>query len=129
MRRRNFITLLGGTAAAWPLAARAQQSGEMRRVGVLMSDAESDPEAQANAAAVRQGLQELGWTDGRNIRIDYRWAGGDRSRMPALAHELVGLKPDVILARSTPATAALKAETSTIPIVFTTVSDPIGSGF
>jgi len=128
MKRRELITLLGG-AAAWPLAARAQQTEQVRRLGVLMSDAESDPEAQANAAAVRQGLQELGWTDGRNIRIDYRWAGGDRSRMPALAHELVGLKPDVILARSTPATAALKAETSTIPIVFTTVSDPIGSGF
>jgi putative tryptophan/tyrosine transport system substrate-binding protein len=128
VKRRAFISLLGG-AAAWPFAARAQQGEQVRRVGVLMSDAESDPEAQANAAAARQGLQELGWTDGRNVRIDYRWAGGDKDRMRALATELVALQPDVILARSTPATAALKAETRTIPIVFTTVSDPIGSGF
>jgi putative tryptophan/tyrosine transport system substrate-binding protein len=129
MRRREFITLLGGVTAGWPFAARAQQAVGVRRIGVLMSDAETDPEAQSNAAAARQGLQELGWTDGRNVRIDYRWAGGDKDRMRALAKELVELQPDVILARSTPATAALKAETRTIPIVFTTVSDPIGSGF
>jgi putative tryptophan/tyrosine transport system substrate-binding protein len=129
MRRREFITLLGGVTAGWPFAARAQQAAGVRRIGVLMSDAETDPEAQSNAAAARQGLQELGWTDGRNVRIDYRWAGGDKDRMRALAKELVELQPDVILARSTPATAALKAETRTIPIVFTTVSDPIGSGF
>ena len=84
MKRREFITLLGGAAATWPLPARAQQPEQVRRVGVLMSDAEGDPEAQANAAAARQGLQELGWTDGRNVRIDYRWAGGDEDRMRAL---------------------------------------------
>src|SRR5437870_2705857 len=129
LKRREFITLLGGAAATWPLAARTQQPEQVRRIGVLSASDISDPEAQANAAAARQGLQELGWTDGRNVRIDYRWAGGDKDRMRALAKELVALQPNVILARSTPATAALKAETRTIPIVFTTVSDPIGSGF
>jgi putative tryptophan/tyrosine transport system substrate-binding protein len=127
--RRQMITLLGGAAVAWPFVGQAQQADRMRRIGVLMSDAENDPEAQSNAAAAQQGLRELGWADGRNVLIDYRWAGGDKDRMRALAKELVGLQPHVILARSTPATAALKAETRTIPIVFTTVSDPIGSGF
>jgi putative tryptophan/tyrosine transport system substrate-binding protein len=127
MRRREFITLLGGASVAWPLAARAQP--QVRLVGVLMSDAEADPEAQSYASAFRHGLRELGWTEGHNIRIEYRWAGGDAGLMRATAKQLVALQPDVILARSTPATAALKAETRTIPIVFTTVSNPIGSEF
>jgi ABC-type uncharacterized transport system substrate-binding protein len=129
LRRREFIALLGSAALSWPLAARGQQHERVPRVGVLMSDAEGDPEAQSYASAVRQGLQELGWTEGHNVRIDYRWAGGEADRMRALAKELVALQPDVILVRSTPATAALKAETRIIPIVFTLVTDPIGSKF
>jgi putative ABC transport system substrate-binding protein len=128
MRRREFITVISGAAAAWPLAARAQ-SNEKRHIAVLMVDAEDDPEGQLNAAAVRDGLKELGWVADRNVRIDYRWAAGDGDRIRAFAKELVRMRPDVILARSTPAVAALKAETQTIPIVFTTVSDPIGSRF
>lgn len=128
MRRRELITLLGGAAAAWPLAARAQQLERVRRIGVLMVDAESDPEGQSHAKALRDGLKQLGWTEGSNLKIDYRWAG-DAGLILTFAKELVELRPDVILARSTPATAVLKAETRTIPIVFTTVSDPIGSGF
>jgi putative ABC transport system substrate-binding protein len=130
MRRREFITLLGGAAAgAWPLAARAQQPERVRRIGVLMVEAESDPEGQSCAKAIRDGLKQLCWTEGSNVKIDYRWAAGDAGLIRTFAKELVELQPDVILARSTPATAVLKAETRTIPIVFTTVSDPIGSGF
>ena len=128
MQRREFITLLGG-AVAWPLTARAQQPERVRHIGVLMVDAENDPEGQSHAKAIRDGLQKLGWTAEHNIRFDYRWAAGDAGRIRAFAKELVAMQPDVILARSTPATAALKAETRTIPIVFTTVSDPIGSEF
>jgi putative tryptophan/tyrosine transport system substrate-binding protein len=128
MRRREFISLLGG-AAAWPLAARAQQSGQMRRIGVLGSLAETDSEAQSWDAAFRKRLVELGWIDGRNIHIDYRWGAGSVERMQLFAKELVRLNPDVIVTISTPATAALQAETHTIPIVFAMVSDPVGSGF
>ena len=128
MRRREFITLLGG-AAAWPFAARAQQPGEMRRIGVLMGYAESDSEGQAFAAAFREGLQKLGWTEGRNIRIDTRWATSDAALMQRFAKELIALQPDVILSHGTPTTAALLQQTRTIPIIFATVSDPVGSGF
>src|ERR1700681_2922227 len=128
MRRREFITLLGGTAA-WPLAARAQQSGPMRRIGVLMGWSDIDPEYRARLAAFEQGLAKLGWVDGQNVRIDVRWTFGDVERARFLANELVGLKPDVILAGATPPTAALPHETRTIPIVFVLVSDPVGSGF
>ena len=128
MRRREFITLLGGAAAAWPLAARAQQLDRVQRVSVLMGPAENDPEAQSEIAAFRQGLQKLGWT-GRNVRIAYRWAAGDANRMQTAARELVALKPDAILAVTTPAVAALLGETRTVPIVFARVSDPVASGF
>ena len=129
MRRRDFITLLGGAAVAWPRTAHAQQPDRMRRIGVLMGWDENDPEAQFNLAAFVQGLQQLGWVDGRNVRIDYRWANGDINRMRMFAKELVDLQPDVILANTTPVTAALQRETRTIPIVFVIVSDPVGAGF
>src|SRR6266699_1304233 len=128
MRRREFITLLGGTAAAWPLAARGQQPDRVRRVGVLMSASENDAEYQAYLAAFEEGLQKLGWSEGRNIRIDHRWAP-DVELMQRYAMELVGLKPDVILSQNTPTTAATLQQTRTIPIIFTNVSDPVGSGF
>jgi putative tryptophan/tyrosine transport system substrate-binding protein len=129
MKRRKFITLLCGAAAAWPLAARAQQPDQFRRIGVLMSFAESDPQAQARVAAFRKGLQELGWAEGRNIRIDIRWATSDAALMQRFAKELVALQPDLILSHNTPTTATLLQQTRTIPIVFAVVSDPIGSGF
>ena len=128
MNRRNFITLLGG-AAAWPLAARAQQREQMRRVGVLSNFAESDLEAQSMVEALHQTLQELGWVEGRNLRFDHRWAAGNATRIQAFAKALVALQPDVIVGHVTPAVAALQKETSTIPIVFIQVSDPIGAGF
>ena len=128
MRRREFITLLGGAAASWPLAARAQQPGGMRRIGVLMGFAESMPEAQTNVAAFRDGLQKLGWTEGRNIRIDTRWAAADVEAMQRFAKELVALQPDLILTQNTPTTAAMLQQTRTIPIIFVNVSDPVGSG-
>ena len=127
MRRREFIALLGG-AAAWPLAAGAQQPDRVRRIGVLDGLPETDAETQTNDAAFRKRLDELGWIDGRNIHIDYRWGAGSVERMRLFAKELVQLNPEVIFSYTTPATAALQAETSTIPIVFG-VSDPIGSGF
>ena len=128
MKRREFITLVGGAAAAWPLAAQAQQGERMRRIGVLVGLAENDPEMKERLAGFRQGLEKLGWSEGGNVRIDYRFApAGTQAHL--LAKELVALRPDVILAQSTPATAALKPETSTIPIVFAGVADPIGSGF
>jgi len=129
MRRREFITLLGGAMAFWPLAARAQQTDRVRRVGVLMGYGEADPEAEALLSEFTQGLSELGWTDGRNLRMDVRWAPGRTDLMHTFAKELVNLQPDVILADSTPVTAALKRETLTIPIVFAAVADPVGSGF
>ena len=130
IRRREFVILLGGSAAtAWPVAARAQQGGRDRRIGVLMGFAESDPEAQTRLAAFREGLQKLGWTERRNIRIDTRWAGLDVDAMQQFAKELVALQPDVILTHTTPATLAVHQETRAIPIVFVQVADPVASGF
>jgi putative tryptophan/tyrosine transport system substrate-binding protein len=128
IRRREFITLLGGMTA-WPFAARAQQLDVVRRIGVLTGFAESDREGQAFVAAFREGLQKLGWVEGRNIRIDYRWAALDTDLMQRFAKELVALQPDLILTQSTPAAAAMLQQTHTIPIVFAIVADPIGSGF
>jgi len=128
MRRREFIALLSGSAA-WPLMARAQQADRMRRVGVLMAYGETDPEAKALLAEFTQGLSELGWTDGRNLRLDVRWAPGNTDAMRTYAKELITLQPDVILANSTPVTATFQRETQTIPIVFAIVGDPVGSGF
>src|SRR6516165_10366154 len=127
MRRREFIAGLGG-AAAWPLAARAQQGDRVRRIGVLMGLDENDPEGKRRYSAFTQALATLGWTDPRNVRIDLRWTGGDINRIQAFAHELVSLQPDIILAGSTAATAALRRETRTIPIVFASVADPVASG-
>ena len=124
--RRKFIALLGGAAAAWPLAARAQQPD--RRIGILMSTAD-DSDGQARVTAFREGLQKLGWTEGRNIRIDYRWAAGDADRMRAYVTEMVRSMPDVILANASPIVAALQQETRTIPIVFAAVIEPVGQGF
>ena len=128
MRRRDFITLVSGVAA-WPLVARAQQVDPVRRIGVLMSYNENDAEANAYLSGFTQGLQELGWTDGRNARIEVRWAAGSVDRMETFAKELVDLQPQVILSNTTPVTAALQRETRTIPIVFVVVSDPVGDGF
>jgi putative ABC transport system substrate-binding protein len=127
MKRREFITLLG-SAAAWPLAAWAQKPDLVRRVGILISGAEADPEMQARVAAIRERLDNLGWSEGRNLRIDIRFAGGDPDRHSSLARALVTLQPDAIIAYSTPIAAALRRESRTIPIVFVNVSDPIGSG-
>jgi putative tryptophan/tyrosine transport system substrate-binding protein len=129
MRRREFITLVGGAVVAWPLAAQAEQPGGMRLIGVLMGYAESDPEAQAQIAAFREGLQKLGWAEGSNIRIDTRWAvPADAESMQRFAKELVALQPDLILSSTTPTTVALLRQTRTIPIIFN-VADPVGSGF
>jgi putative tryptophan/tyrosine transport system substrate-binding protein len=129
LRRREFIALIGSVAAAWPLAAHAQQPERMRRIGILMSLAESDPEAHARVAAFRKELQTLGWAEGRNVRIDIRWAASDPALMQEFAKELVALQPDLILSHNTPTTASLVQQTRTIPIVFVVVSDPVGSGF
>jgi putative ABC transport system substrate-binding protein len=132
MRRRDFIRLLGSGAAIpslWPLAARAQQGDRMRRIGVVINRDENDPEGKALLSGFTQGLAELGWTDGRNVRMDVRWGAGNVDRIRMLAKELVDLQPDVILAHTTPATAAVQRETRTIPIVFVLVSDPVGDGF
>jgi putative ABC transport system substrate-binding protein len=132
MRRRDFITLLGGAATAsnlWPLAARAQQTDRVRRIGVLMPFAATDAAGKLELAAFAHQLQDLGWADGGNLRIDYRWSAGDPERMQALAKELTALQPDVLFARSTPVTGALLKQTRTIPIVFAVVSDPVGEGF
>jgi putative ABC transport system substrate-binding protein len=125
--RREFITLLGG-AAAWPLAARAQQGDRVRRIGWLMAGDENDPQRKAQLSAFSQALAGLGWTVGRNVRIDLRGDGGDINRMRALAKELVGLQPDIIVTNGTPATAAVQRETRTIPIVFPAIGDPVASG-
>ena len=127
MTRRQLIALLG--AAAWPLAARAQQPDRMRRIGVLMAVPENNHEYQAFLAAFREELQKLGWAEGRNIRIDTRWAALDAEAMQRFAKELVALQPDLIVSQSTPTTASLLQETRTIPIIFALVIDPIGSGF
>jgi putative tryptophan/tyrosine transport system substrate-binding protein len=126
VRRREFIAGLG-SAAAWPLAARAQQ-GDVRRIGVLMGPDENDPKAKLLLSPFTQALAGLGWTDGRDLRMDLRWAGGDINRLRALAQELVGLQPDIILTDTTPVTAAVQRETRTIPVVFVGVSDPVASG-
>jgi len=127
MKRRTFIAGLG-SAAAWPVVARAQQGDRVRRIGVLMAYEENDPQTSARISAFTQGLAELGWTDGRNVRMDVRWFGDDINRIRALAQELVSLQPDIILANGTAATAALQRQTQTIPIVFAFVNDPVGSG-
>jgi putative tryptophan/tyrosine transport system substrate-binding protein len=129
MKRREFITLLGGAAVAWPIAAQAQQPNGVRRIGVLTGTAAEDPEAQARNAAFLQGLQQLGWTDGRNVRIDYRSAAGSADNVRKYAAELVALAPDVILAIGSVSVGALLQITRTVPIVFTIVPDPVGAGF
>jgi putative ABC transport system substrate-binding protein len=128
MRRRDFLPVIAG-AIAWPLAARAQQSQPLRRIGFLHLLAETDAESQAQDTVFRKRLAELGWTDGRNIRVDYRWGAGNVGRVQMFAKELVGLNPDVLVGVTTPSTAALQSETKTVPIVFAMVSDPLGSGF
>jgi putative tryptophan/tyrosine transport system substrate-binding protein len=127
MKRREFIKLVGSAAAAWPVAARAQQSGGQRRIAVLMGTAE-DSDGQERLMAFRQGLQDLNWVGGRNIRIDVRWGGGDAARTRAYAAELAGLAPDLILATNTPTARSLKQATETIPIVFAGLADPIADG-
>ena len=127
MKRREFITLIGG-AAAWPLAARAQQPVRVRRIGVLMNNAADDPEAQARMTAFAQELAQLGWIAGRNVKIDSRWPAADNERVRRYAAELVALAPDVIVASSSQVVAALIEATRTVPIVFTDVPDPVGAG-
>jgi putative ABC transport system substrate-binding protein len=128
MRRRDFITV-AGSAAVWPLVARAQQPADrMRRIGVMVGYAEDDPEAQTRFAAFKQGLLTLGWSEGRNLKIDVRWASGDTDRATTFARELVALQLEVIMSNTTPVTAALHKATKTIPIVFVAVSDPVGAG-
>ena len=128
MRRRDFIKVIGG-AAAWPLVARAQQTERMRRIGVLMAVAERDLEAQGYIKAFVQVLHELGWAHGRNVQIEYRWGGGNPDRIRTYAAELVGLKPDVVLAQTALAVAPLERKTRTVPIVFMQLVDPAESGF
>jgi putative ABC transport system substrate-binding protein len=129
MKRRKFITLLGGAAAAWPIAASAQQSERMRRIGVLVNLPADDPQAQVRNAALLQGLQELGWTVGRNLRIDYRWGAGNADNVRKFAAELVALAPDVILAPGTSTLEPLLQATRAVPIVFVHTADPVGAGF
>jgi putative ABC transport system substrate-binding protein len=128
MRRRDFLSVIAG-ATAWPLGARSQQSERLRRIGFLQLLGETDAESQAQATVFTKRLAELGWTDGRNIRVDYRWGAGNVGRVQMFAKELVGLNPDVLVGVTTPSTAALQSETKTVPIVFAMVSDPLGSGF
>ena len=127
MRRREFITFIGG-AAAWPAVVRAQQPERIRRIGILMGTA-NDQEGQSRVGSLEAGLQHLGWHNGRNLQIEYRWAAGNLERMQAFAKEIVDLSPDLIVASNTPVVAILKQQTQTIPIVFVMVSDPVGSGF
>jgi putative ABC transport system substrate-binding protein len=129
MRRREFIAFVGSTVVAWPLAAQAQQTNQIRRIGVLMNFPSTDPEGQALLAEFTRHFAKLGWTEGRNVRIDVRWGGSNVDLVRTFAKELVGLQPDVLLATSTPVTAALARETQTVPIVFTLVADPISSHF
>ena len=128
MKRREFVMLLGGAAAAWPLAGHAQLA-PLRRVGIFMDLSEQDPEGQARVAAFRKGLHDLGWIEGRNVRFDTRWTGGDPARMRRLAAEIVGLAPEVIMNGGLPTLVAMQQETRTIPIVFAQVLDPVGAGF
>src|SRR5262245_21749734 len=130
MRRRDFIKVIGSGALAWPLAAPAEQSGRLRRVGVLMAHAESDPEFHAYLAAFREGLQKLGWTEGRNVHIEFRWGAlDDAEARQRAAKELIELQPEIILSQNTPPTASMLQQTRTIPVVFVVVADPVGSGF
>jgi putative ABC transport system substrate-binding protein len=129
MRRREFIELLGLGAVAWPLVARAQGPATLRRIGALMGIAENDPDSQARIAALLRGMEELGWTNGRNMRIDTRWSAGDTQRMRRDAAELVALEPEVLLANGAPTVEALRQATSTVPVVFVNVIDPVGAGF
>ncbi len=128
MKRREVIRLLGGVAAAWPLAARAQQPDRIRRIGVLVNTVETDPAAQGRIAAFRQSLERLGWLEGRNVHIELQFFANNFERLPQSAQEMVALNPDVIFAATTPAVKALQAKTRTIPIVFVYVSDPVGAG-
>jgi putative ABC transport system substrate-binding protein len=128
MKRREFISLIGGAAAAWPLAARAQDPGRVRRIGVLFAFFDYDPESQARIAAFQQELENLGWREGQNIQIEYRWASGDAERFRAFAAELVAARPDVLVAHASPSAEALARATRTIPIIFVAVSDPVASG-
>jgi putative tryptophan/tyrosine transport system substrate-binding protein len=129
MRRREFITLIGGAAAAWPLAVRAQQPERIRRVSVLIALAEKDPEAVGRVKAFRLGMRDLGWIEGRNVQVEYRYAGSNQESINTNVSEVIRLAPDVIVANSSPVLAALRAATSTIPIVFVVVNDPVGQGF
>jgi ABC transporter substrate binding protein len=129
LRRREFITLLGGAAAAWPFAARAQQGERMRRIGVLVGQGEDDLDMQSRLAGFREGLERLGWSEGRNLHTDYRFAAGHADRFQPLSKELIALQPDVILAQTPPVVAVMQRESRVIPIVFVDVSDPIGPGF
>ena len=129
MRRREFITLVGGAAAAWPFTVRAQQGDRIRRIGVLTGTRAEDPENKARNAAFEQALQQLGWTQGRNVRIDYRFAGGDAATIRKQAEELVALAPDVIVSTGSFSTGQLLRATHTVPVVFAIVPDPVGSGF
>jgi putative tryptophan/tyrosine transport system substrate-binding protein len=129
MKRRDFIAVLGGAAAAWPLTARAQQDNAPRRLGVLMPSLPDDQEVKKELAAFIKQMQSLGWTEGGNLRVDYRWSGGDNQKTQAYAKELVDARPDILFTRSTPATAALLKNTRSIPVVFAVVSDPVGEGF
>ena len=129
MKRREFITLLGGAAASWPLAARAQQAERMRRIGVLMSRAADDPQGQARVAGFQQALQQLGWSDGRNVRFDIRWHENDADRARTYAQELIALPPDIFLADGTVSVGALQHVARALPIVFADVADPVGAGF
>src|SRR5262245_12102460 len=128
MKRREFIALLGGAAAAWPLAARAQQAERMRRIGVLMNRAADNPEGQDRLAAFHQGLQELGWNIGRNVRIDTRWSENNADRSAKYAAELLTLTPDISVASGTLAVTSLQHVSRTLPIVFAAVADPVGAG-
>jgi putative ABC transport system substrate-binding protein len=129
MRRGDFIKVIAGSAAAWPVAARTQPAQRMRRIGVLMARAASDPEGQKQAAAWQQCIEELGWSPGRNVEIEYRWPAGDASRAEALAKELLDWRPDILVANSTPSLVAARQATSTIPIVFVAIADPVAQGF
>jgi putative ABC transport system substrate-binding protein len=129
LKRREFITLFGGVALAWPFAARAQQVERVRRIGVLMARAANDPEGQKQAATLQRGIEELGWRPGRNVEIEYRWPAGDARRAEALAKELVDWRPDILVANSTPSLVAARQATSTIPIVFVAIADPVAQGF
>ncbi len=128
MKRRELITLLGGAALAWPLAARAQQPDRMRRIGIMMNATANDPGPEAHVAAFRQAMQQLGWAEGRNVQIDVRWAGGSAEAYRRYAPELVALAPDLILAAAVPSVAAVQAASRSVPIVFTQAIDPVGAG-